>query len=228
LVRVVEPIPDAVGRGVLHPAQYLGRRKFFVFSKSWENNVSYFVGTACDEYRNLILRAFYENDKLATSVRFASGTIRGGEDLMDPFSKKMLDELVQMQQHTGRILRSMSLSRMMPMDTGGWQPAVDIYEAEDSIFVYAELAGVIADSLQVTVDGQQLRVSGMRQLPDHASIACIHQLEIELGGFQRTVSLPSAVEVEGVESSYVNGILVVVLPKRVRRGKVTIRITPGE
>ena len=147
---------------------------------------------------------------------------------MDPFSKKLLEELEQMQQHTGRILRSMSLSRMMPMEVGGWQPAVDIYEAEDSIFVYAELAGVVADSLRVTVDGQQLCISGVRQLPAHKTIACIHQLEIELGSFQRMLTLPSAVEVEGVESSYLNGILVVTLPKRVRKGKVTIRITPGE
>jgi HSP20 family protein len=147
---------------------------------------------------------------------------------MDPFSKKLLEELEQMQQHTGRILRSMSLSRMMPTESGGWQPAVDIYEAENLLFVYAELAGVVADSLRVTVDGQQVHISGVRQLPAHQSIACIHQLEIELGGFHRSLSLPSAVEVDGVESSYVNGILVVTLPKRLRKGKVSIRITPGE
>jgi HSP20 family protein len=147
---------------------------------------------------------------------------------MDPFSKKLLEELEQMQQHTGRILRSMSLSRMMAMETDGWQPAVDIYEAENQIYVYVELAGVASDTLRVTMDGQQLRVSGVRQLPPHQSIACIHQLEIELGSFQRSLTLPSAVEVAGVESSYINGILVVTLPKQTKKGKVTIRITPGE
>nr|WP_321464569.1 Hsp20/alpha crystallin family protein [uncultured Desulfobulbus sp.] len=147
---------------------------------------------------------------------------------MDPFSKKLLEELEQMQQHTGRILRTMSLPRMMSSDGGAWQPAVDIYEAESAIFVYAELAGVAAESLKVTVDGQRVSIAGVRQLPDHKSIACIHQLEIELGSFQRTLTLPSAVEMEGVESTYVNGMLMVTLPKRVRKGKVTIRITPGE
>ncbi|MBM9616556.1 Hsp20/alpha crystallin family protein [Desulfobulbus rhabdoformis] len=147
---------------------------------------------------------------------------------MDPFSKKLLKELEQMQQHTGRILRTMSLPRMMSTEGGGWQPAVDIYEAEDSIYVHAELAGVVAESLKVTVDGQCVNISGLRQLPDHQTIACIHQLEIELGAFQRTLTLPAAVEVDGVESSYVNGMLMVTLPKRVRKGKVTIRITPGE
>ncbi len=147
---------------------------------------------------------------------------------MDPFSKKMLEELEQMQQHTGRILRSMSLSRMMPMESDGWQPAADVYEAENYLYVYVELAGVVGDTLRVTVDGQRLQVSGVRQLPPHQSIACIHQLEIELGAFQRTLTLPAAVEVEGVDSTYINGILVVALPKRTRKGRVTIRITPGE
>ena len=147
---------------------------------------------------------------------------------MDPIRKKMLEELEQMQQHTGRVLRSMSLSRMMPMGLSGWQPAVDIYEAENKVYVYADLAGVEGDTLRVTVDSQRLQISGIRQLPAHQSIACIHQLEIELGAFQRTVALPSAVDVEGVKSSYVNGILVVTLPKRIKKGRVTIRITPGE
>lgn len=147
---------------------------------------------------------------------------------MDPISKKILEELEQMQQHTGRILRSMSLSRMMPMESGSWQPAIDIYEADSKVYVYADLAGVVAETLRVTVDGQRLQISGIRQLPPHPSIACIHQLEIELGAFQRTVALPSVVDVEGVDSTYVSGILVVTLPKRMRKGKVTIRITPGE
>ena len=147
---------------------------------------------------------------------------------MDPFSIKLLEELEQMQQQTGRILRSMSLPRMMPMEAEGWQPAVDIYESETSVYVYAELAGVVNDSLRVTVDGKRLAISGLRQLPPQPSIACIHQLEIELGTFRRTLNLPSLVEVERVESTYANGILIVSLTKRIRRGKVQIQITPGE
>ncbi len=147
---------------------------------------------------------------------------------MDPFSKKLLKELEQMEQQSGRILRSMSLSRMIPMESAGWQPAVDIYEADDIVYVYAELAGVSPDSLQVSMAGQHLQISGSRALPQHPSIACIHQLEIELGTFQRIVPLPAAVDMERVESKYSNGILVVTLAKKSRAGKVTIRITPGE
>ncbi len=147
---------------------------------------------------------------------------------MDTFSKKLFKELEEMQQQTGRMLRSMSISRMMPMETAVWQPPVDIYEAEHETYVYADLAGVDPDLLEVIVDDQKLLIKGKRQLPKQKSIACIHQLEIELGGFERSVSLPSAVDFEQVSSVYSNGILVVTLPKRKQPGKVNIEITSGE
>lgn len=147
---------------------------------------------------------------------------------MDPFSKKLFQELEQMQQQTGRMLRSMSLSRMMPLERGSWQPPADIYESEQEIYVYVDLAGTDRDNLQVTVDEQKLVVSGKRQLPARKSIACIHQLEIELGEFQRTIALPTRVDVDKADSTYSNGILVVTLPKRLKAGKVNIRINPGE
>lgn len=147
---------------------------------------------------------------------------------MDPLSKKLFKELEQMQQQTGRMLRNMSISRMMPMGGAVWEPPVDIYEAEQELYVYFDIAGANRDQLQVTVDEGRLIVSGKRQLPPQGSIACIHQLELELGEFQRTVMLPAQVDVDNVSSSYTDGILVVVLPKRVRKGKVNIEITPGE
>ena len=148
---------------------------------------------------------------------------------MDPFRKRMLKELEQMQQHhTGRILRGMSLLRRMPLESDGWQPATDMYEADDHILVYVDLAGVVGDTLRVTVDGRQLHISGYRELPAHHAIACIHQLEIELGAFQRTVLLPAAIDVEGVESAYSNGILMVSLPRKSLQGRVSIRIVSGE
>ena len=74
------------------------------------------------------------------------------------------------------------------------------------------------------------RSKDMDRLMDTATpeaIACIHQLEIELGAFQRTVTLPAVVDVDRVQSAYSGGILAVTLPKRARKGRVTISITPG-
>ena len=146
---------------------------------------------------------------------------------MDPLSRKLLKEMEEMQQRTGRMLRNMSISRMLNMESGTALPPMDIYESDREYFVYADLAGVDAQSFSVVVDGHQLRIHGKRHLPPHKDIACVHQLEIEVGGFDRTVNLPGAVDVEQVTSAYINGILRITLPKRVARGRVNIAITNG-
>jgi len=149
------------------------------------------------------------------------------EENMDPMRRKLLKELEEMQQ-TGRMLRNMSMARLSSFDTGIWKPAVDIYESEKQYYVYFDLAGADPRSFTVVADEQRLRVHGRRKLPDHETIACVHRLEIELGVFDRSVMLPGAVDIEGVTSTYTNGILAVILPKRQSRAKVNIEITTGE
>jgi len=74
----------------------------------------------------------------------------------------------------------------------------------------------------------QVRVSGKKELTAQKAIAGIHQLEIEVGAFERTIPLPAAVQVDEVTSSYNNGILIITLPKKRKRGKVCITISAGE
>jgi len=147
---------------------------------------------------------------------------------VDPLSRKLLKELEEMQERTGRMLRNMSMARLVSLQSGGWQPPADIYESEQEYYVYFDLAGVDPQSFSVMVEGHQLRVHGKRHLPPHRSIACIHQLEIELGPFDRTITLPGTVDIDAVTSSYTNGILTVTLPKKVNRDKINIEISMGE
>ena len=133
-----------------------------------------------------------------------------------------------MQQQTGRMLRNMSLARMVPMESGCWQPPADIYEAEKEIYVYFDLAGVTLDNLEVIVGEHQVRINGIRQLPVQGTIACVHQLEIEIGRFERVLSLPSVVDVDGAVSSYSKGFLLLTLPKQEKKGRVCIEVRGGE
>lgn len=147
---------------------------------------------------------------------------------MDRLNKKLVRELEAMQQQTGRMLRNMSLARMVPVESGHWQPPADIYEAETEIHVYFDLAGVEPGTLEVIVGEQQVRISGRRRLPSQGAIACVHQLEIELGRFERTVSLPAVVDVDRTASSYTEGILVIILPKRRKKGRICIQVQGEE
>lgn len=147
---------------------------------------------------------------------------------MDSLNKKLLKELEEMQLQTGRMLRNMSIARMLSPGTGIWSPPVDIYESEGAFWVYVDLAGADRESLSVIAADHQLRFYGTRQLPPKKTIDCVHQLEIELGTFDRTINLPGTIEVDEVSSSYTDGILAVVLPKKKRKSKVNITISTGE
>ncbi len=147
---------------------------------------------------------------------------------MDRFSEKLVQELEAMQQQTGRMLRNMSLARMVPVESGCWQPPADIYEAEKEIYIYFDLAGVTLDNLEVIVSEHQVKINGVRQLPVHGAIACVHQLEIEIGRFERVLSLPAVVDVDGAVSSYSKGFLLLTLPKRRTKGRVCIEVRGGE
>lgn len=142
---------------------------------------------------------------------------------MVPISRKLFREIQGMQLQTGRMLRNMSFTRMVKVESGLWQPPVDIYESDEEITVYCDLAGVMKDSLELLVEEHQLHISGRRQLPRTQTVVCIHQLEIELGAFARTVALPVIIDVEQVSSSYFDGILVVSLKKRVA-SQIIVRI----
>jgi len=147
---------------------------------------------------------------------------------LDSLNKKLLKELEEMQLHTGRMLRNMSIARMTSPGSASWNPPVDIYESEGEFCVYVDLAGANRESLSLIAAENQLRFYGNRQLPSKKTIDCVHQLEIELGSFDRTVTLPGSIEVDQVSSTYAEGILTVVLPKKKRKNKVNITISTGE
>jgi HSP20 family protein len=96
-----------------------------------------------------------------------------------------------------------------------WQPDVDVFETEKSVVVRAELAGVRGEDLRVTVDGDTLRISGVRLAPEPADLRRLHQMEIATGPFERRLRIPIAFEREGVTAHLDDGFLTVTLPKRV-------------
>ncbi|MEE2679576.1 MAG: Hsp20/alpha crystallin family protein [Myxococcota bacterium] len=97
-----------------------------------------------------------------------------------------------------------------------WRPDVDIFETEKSVVVRAELAGVRGEDLQVTVDGDTLRISGVRLAPEPADVVRLQQMEIATGPFERRLRIPMTFAREGVTAHLADGFLTVRLPKRAR------------
>ena len=96
-----------------------------------------------------------------------------------------------------------------------WRPDVDVFETDTSVVVRAELAGVRNDDLRVTVDGETLRIRGVRRVPEPSDVRRLHQMEVATGPFERTVRIPIAFQRDGVSAHLADGFLTVTLPKRV-------------
>ena len=110
-----------------------------------------------------------------------------------------------------------------------WQPDVDIFETEKNVVVRVELAGVRGEDLRVTVDGDVLRIGGVRLAPEPADVRRLHQMEIATGPFERRLRIPMPVEREGVTAHLADGFLTVTLPKRLpTQRSVTIEAEKDE
>ena len=137
--------------------------------------------------------------------------------MMDDFDRRILEEFKELERQMGRMLRSTSLSRTIPMASSeGWQPDVDVYETTDDIIVLMDTAGIDMDNMTVTAQKNSITVEGRRSLPKRGNVCCIHQLEIEMGFFKRTISFPVLVQIEAINFSCQNGILEIKIPKKTR------------
>lgn len=98
-----------------------------------------------------------------------------------------------------------------------WQPDADVFETEGEVVVRIELSGVASGDLKISVEGSQVRVTGVRAPQEAAPIVRLHQMEIASGPFERRVQIPVAFDRERVTAHLANGFLTVTLAKRGRR-----------
>jgi HSP20 family protein len=92
-------------------------------------------------------------------------------------------------------------------------PLVNITETPDAFQLRAELPGIKAEDLEISVTGNQLAISGERRLAGEPQGARYHRKERESGRFSRVVSLGAQIDTSKVEADSKDGILTVVLPK---------------
>jgi HSP20 family protein len=92
-------------------------------------------------------------------------------------------------------------------------PAMNVTEDQDNYYVRAELPGLKADELEISVTVDTLAISGERKLPGEDEKAQYHRRERDEGKFSRIVNLPAQIDVDGVKAGCTDGVLEVRLPK---------------
>ena len=92
-------------------------------------------------------------------------------------------------------------------------PLINLSENKDSYFVRAEMPGLKADDIGISVAGNNLSISGERKIASEGENVRYHRREREAGTFNRVIALPGDVDADKVEARHVDGILTVVIPK---------------
>lgn len=100
---------------------------------------------------------------------------------------------------------------------------IEVLEMKDRLVVHADVPGVAAKDLVVTVDDRVLRVSGERRERKVTSRGSRHVTETRYGTLFREITLPAVIDTKGAAATLESGCLTVTLPKA--RPKKTARGT---
>jgi HSP20 family protein len=146
----------------------------------------------------------------------------------DPFQdlRSAQDEMAQMSPMLAQALGLQGQPQGSDRATA-WAPALDISERKDAYLVMVELPGVDADDLDITLEDGLLTIQGERQFTSESSEQQFHRVERRYGAFRRSITLPTHVMAEGIEASFEDGVLQILVPKPEEATPKRIQVRPG-
>lgn len=109
-------------------------------------------------------------------------------------------------------------------EMGEWVPSADISETDGEIKVKAELPGLDAKDIDISIHGDVLTIKGEKRREEEKKEAGYYSSERYFGAFQRSFRLPAEVAGDKVGAVFKNGVLSVTLPKIEERKKKRIEI----
>ncbi len=104
-------------------------------------------------------------------------------------------------------------------------PETDIVETEREIRVVTEMPGLRRDDIEIDVENNVLAIRGeKREQRTEGQQGRWHLAERRFGTFTRRFVLPRDVDADGIQASFQDGVLTVIVPKseRARRRRIEI------
>lgn len=128
---------------------------------------------------------------------------------MLPIRRRAWSPLAQIQEEMGNVLsRFFGEGPEVTMS-----PAMDILETDNEVVVKAELPGLKAEDIKVSVENGALTISGEKRQEREQKDRNYHLVQRRFGSFYRSVMLPSGVDADKVDARYHDGVLTLTMPK---------------
>ena len=100
-----------------------------------------------------------------------------------------------------------------PPAVAEWSPSCDVTETDEEIVVHAELPGVAASDMDVSVRDSMLHIRGEKKSEEKREEEGKQYSERFFGSFERSIRIPSTVDEEKIAATLKDGVLEVRLPK---------------
>jgi HSP20 family protein len=96
-------------------------------------------------------------------------------------------------------------------------PSVEVSETDAEVVVRAEVPGLEAKDIDLSISGDALLIQGEKKEEKEEKQKEVYRRETHYGSFSRSIPLPSGVDVEKIQAECKKGVL-----------KVTLAKVPGE
>ena len=93
-----------------------------------------------------------------------------------------------------------------------WVPNTDVYSTDNGLVIKVELAGMRSENLEITIEGNRLRISGNRPDGCRAPKCSFLVMEINYGPFESVLDLPQGYDLGQAKAAYLNGFLRIDVP----------------
>jgi HSP20 family protein len=148
-----------------------------------------------------------------------------GDSMSGLHWQRRWDPFRELQREVGRLFESLDpfqSARRVPV-----YPPLNVYDAGDRYLLSAQLPGITAGDIDLTITGETLTMRGERKRPEGVKEESYRRQERPMGRWSRTLTLPDRVDGAGVSASFANGILTVSLPKAEDARPRHITVTAG-
>jgi HSP20 family protein len=107
---------------------------------------------------------------------------------------------------------------------GEWSPSVDVSETKDALLVKAEVPGMDAKDIDISLSNDVLTIKGKKEQEKEEKEENYHRIERSYGSFTRSIRLPREVQSDKIKASYKNGVLTINLPKSGEGKEIKIKV----
>ena len=100
---------------------------------------------------------------------------------------------------------------------------VDVYDRPEAIVVRSLIAGVNAEDLEITLNGDMLTIRGIREETEEITDDQFFARECYWGSFSRSIIIPVPIQADKIKAFSKNGVVVIILPKTMQTMDISVR-----